>query len=43
MYIINVENVKEYELKSNEMKSVKVKYLLHAGIGAKEYSLDYLL
>ena len=39
MYIINVENVKEYELKSNGMKNVKVKYLLHAGIGAKRIQL----
>jgi len=39
MYIINIENVKEYELKSNGMKNVKVKYLLHAGIGAKRIQL----
>ncbi|MEM1575769.1 MAG: cupin domain-containing protein [Nitrososphaerota archaeon] len=39
MYIINEKNVKEYELKSNGMKNVKVKYLLHAGIGAKKIQL----
>jgi quercetin dioxygenase-like cupin family protein len=39
MYIINIKNVKEYELKSNGMKGVKVKYLLHAGIGAKRIQL----
>jgi len=39
MYIINIKNVKEYELKSNGMKNVKVKYLLHAGIGAKRIQL----
>ncbi len=39
MYIINIENVKEYELKSNGMRNVKVKYLLHAGIGAKRIQL----
>ncbi|MEM2178742.1 MAG: cupin domain-containing protein [Candidatus Methanomethylicaceae archaeon] len=39
MYITHVEDVKEYELKSNGMKNVKVKYLLHAGIGAKKIQL----
>ncbi|MEM2928308.1 MAG: cupin domain-containing protein [Nitrososphaerota archaeon] len=39
MYIINIKNVKEYELKGNGMKNVKVKYLLHAGIGAKRIQL----
>ncbi|MEM3406744.1 MAG: cupin domain-containing protein [Nitrososphaerota archaeon] len=39
MYVTNVKNVKEYELKGNGMKGVKVKYLLHAGIGAKRIQL----
>lgn len=39
MYVTNVNNVKEYELKGKGMKGVKVKYLLHAGIGAKRIQL----
>jgi len=39
MYVTNVKNVKEYILKGNGMKGVKVKYLLHAGIGAKRIQL----
>lgn len=35
MYVTNVKNVKEYQMKGEGMHKVKVKYLLHAGIGAK--------
>ena len=39
MYVVDVNSVKEFELKKEHAKGVKVKYLLHAGIGAKHIQL----
>ena len=39
LYIINEKDVKEFELRKEGAKGVKVKYLLHAGIGAKNIQL----
>ena len=39
MYVTHVDKVKEYELKSEGCHKVRVKYLLHAGIGAKRLQL----
>lgn len=39
MYITNVDKVEEVELKRKGAKGVKVKYLLHEGVGAKQVEL----
>ena len=39
LYVVNVDSVKEFELKKEGAKGVKVKYLLHAGVGAKRIQL----
>ncbi len=39
MYIIEADSVEEFELKKEGAKGVKVKYLLHAGVGAKRIQL----
>ena len=37
--MVNVDSVEEFRLKKEGMKGVKVKYLLHAGVGAKRIQL----
>ena len=39
LYAVHVSSVKEFELRKEGAKRVKVKYLLHAGIGAKRIQL----
>jgi len=39
MYITNVDEVEEVELRKEGAKGVKVKYLLHKGVGAKRVEL----
>jgi len=39
MYVTHVDKVREYELKSEGYHKVRVKYLLHAGIGVKRLQL----
>lgn len=36
MYIANVEKVREYEITEEGAHKVRVKYLLHKGVGAKK-------
>jgi len=37
--MVKADSVKEFELKKEGAKGVKVKYLLHAGVGAKRIQL----
>ncbi|MGB9778615.1 MAG: hypothetical protein ACPLW8_04340 [Candidatus Bathyarchaeales archaeon] len=39
MYVTSVDNVREYEVNVEEAYGVKVKYLLHEGVGAKKIQL----
>jgi quercetin dioxygenase-like cupin family protein len=39
MYVTSVDRVREYNLKREGAKGVKVKYLLHKGVGAKRIQL----
>ena len=39
VYMVKADSVKEFELKKEGAKGVKVKYLLHAGVGAKRIQL----
>jgi len=39
MFITNVEKVREYEVRERGAKGVRVKYLLHKGVGAKRLQL----
>jgi len=39
MYVTNVERVREYEVDLEGAYKVKVKYLLHKGVGAKRLQL----
>ena len=39
MYVTNVDKVREYVVRKEGMKGVTVKYLLHAGVGAKNIQL----
>jgi len=39
VYMVKADSVKEFELKREGAKGVKVKYLLHAGVGAKRIQL----
>ncbi|RLI43158.1 hypothetical protein DRO69_09565 [Candidatus Bathyarchaeota archaeon] len=39
MYVTNVENVREYDVNVEGACKVKVKYLLHKGVGAKRLQL----
>ncbi len=39
MYVISADKVREYKLKREGAKGVKVKYLLHKGVGAKRIQL----
>lgn len=39
MYVTSVDRVREYSLKRKGAKGVKVKYLLHKGVGAKRIQL----
>jgi quercetin dioxygenase-like cupin family protein len=39
MYVTSVEKVREYKLEGEGAKGVKVKYLLHKGVGAKRLQL----
>lgn len=39
MYVISVERVREYNLKKEGVRGVKVKYLLHKGVGANRIQL----
>jgi len=36
VYVTSVKNVREYEITEKGAKGVKVKYLLHKGVGAKK-------
>lgn len=39
MYVTSVDEVREYSLKKEGARGVKVKYLLHKGVGAKRIQL----
>lgn len=39
MYVTSVDKVREYRLKTEGARGVKVKYLLHKGVGAKRIQL----
>ena len=39
MYVANVEKVREYKITEKGSHKVKVKYLLHKGVGAKRLQL----
>ncbi len=39
MYVTSIDRVREYNLKKEGAKGVKVKYLLHKGIGVKRIQL----
>lgn len=39
MYVTSVDKVREYSLKNEGARGVKVKYLLHKGVGAKRIQL----
>ncbi len=39
MYVANVEKVREYKITEEGAHKVKVKYLLHKGVGAKRVQL----
>ncbi len=39
MYVTSVDKVREYSLKKEGARGVKVKYLLHKGVGAKRIQL----
>lgn len=39
MYVANVERVREYKITKEGANKVKVKYLLHKGVGAKRLQL----
>ncbi len=39
MYVANVERVREYKITKEGAHKVKVKYLLHKGVGAKRLQL----
>ncbi len=39
MYVTSVDKVREYRLKKEGARGVKVKYLLHKGVGAKRIQL----
>jgi quercetin dioxygenase-like cupin family protein len=39
MYVTSVDRVREYELKRKGTKGVKVRYLLHKGVGARRIQL----
>ena len=39
MYVISADKVREYSLKKEGAKGVKVKYLLHKGVGANHIQL----
>jgi len=39
MFVTSVENVREYEVRRRSAKGVRVKYLLHKGVGAKGLQL----
>ena len=39
MYVVNVEKVREYKITKEGAYRVKVKYLLHKGVGAKRLQL----
>lgn len=39
MYIVEADSVKEFELKKEGAKGVRVRYLLHAGVGARRIQL----
>jgi len=39
MYVTSVDKVREYNLGKKDAKGVKVKYLLHKGVGAKRIQL----
>ena len=39
MYITNVKNVREYPITEKGVSGVKVKYLLHKGVGAENLQL----
>ncbi len=39
MYVANVEKVREYKITEEGAYKVKVKYLLHKGVGAKKLQL----
>jgi len=39
VYVTHVDEVKEYVVRKEGMKGVKVKYLIHAGVGAKKLQL----
>lgn len=39
LYLTDVDSVEEFELKREGAKGVRVKYLLHAGVGAKRIQL----
>jgi quercetin dioxygenase-like cupin family protein len=39
MYVTSVDKVREYELKREGARGVKVKYLLHKGVGAARIQL----
>lgn len=39
MFVTSVEKVREYEVRKRGAKGVRVKYLLHKGVGAKRLQL----
>jgi len=39
MYVTNVDRVREYVVRRSGYRGVRVKYLLHAGVGAKRLQL----
>ena len=39
MYVVNVEKVREYKITEEAAYKVRVKYLLHKGVGAKKLQL----
>ncbi len=39
MYITHVDKVEEFEVKAPNTRGMKVKYLLHAGVGSKKVQL----
>lgn len=39
VYVTSVERVREYEIKEEGVQGVKVKYLLHKGVGAERIQL----
>ncbi|MEM3627194.1 MAG: cupin domain-containing protein [Candidatus Bathyarchaeia archaeon] len=39
MYVTSVDKAREYEVKIEGVRGVKVKYLLHKGVGAKRLQL----